>query len=210
MNGSEDRATAQGGGADLSGGHDTSERRDEDLLLASVVDRAAFVAFYHRHAHGLLAYFARRTLDAQTAADLTAETVADAFAGRARYRDHGDGSAAAWLYTIARRKLDRFIRRRTVERTARERLGLERLVLDDDEVERVEALIDFAEIGRAVAGALAALNPDQRDAVRLRVLEGESYAQVARELGCSEETARARVSRALRRLARELGTEAPA
>lgn len=195
---------------DRPAAHDESDRRDEDLLLASVTDRAAFVAFYRRHAHGLLAYFARRTLDAQTAADLTAETVADAFAGRARYRDHGDGSAAAWLYTIARRKLDRFTRRRSVEYAARARLGLDRLVLDDGEVERVEALIDFEEIGRAVAGALAALNPDQRDAVRLRVLEGESYTQVARELGCSEETARARVSRALRRLARELGTEAPA
>ena len=191
----------------MSGGQDESERRDEDLLLASVVDRAAFVAFYRRHAHDLLAYFARRTLDAQTAADLTAETVADAFAGRARFKDRGDGSATAWLYTIARRKLDRFIRRRTVERTARARLGLDRLELSNEDVERVEALIDFEQIGRAVAAALVTLSPDQRDAVRLRVLEGESYAQVAAHLGCSEETARARVSRALRRLARELGNE---
>jgi RNA polymerase sigma-70 factor (ECF subfamily) len=184
------------------------ERRDEELLPASVTDRAAFVEFYRRHAHGLLAFFARRTLDAQVAADLTAETVADAFAGRARFRDRGDGSATAWLYTIARRKLDRFIRRRTVERTARVRMGMDRLELGDQDVERVEALIDFEQIGRAVAAALVTLSPEQRDAVRLRVLEGESYAQVAAHLGCSAETARARVSRALRTLARELGSEA--
>lgn len=187
---------------------DLPERRDEELLAASQSERVAFVRFYHRHAHGMLAYFARRTLDAQTAADLTAETFADAFAARTRFKDRGAGSAGAWLYTIARRKLDRFIRRRTVERSARARLGLEPIQLSGDDIERVEALIDFEEIGRQLAAALTTLKPDQRDAVRLRVLEGESYAQMARHLGCSEETARARVSRALRRMARELGSEA--
>ena len=36
------------------------------------------------------------------------------------------------------------------------------------------------------------------------MIEGRSYREVARELGCSEQTARARVSRGLRRLAAQL------
>src|SRR5262249_19551660 len=61
-------------------------RSDAALLLASRDDPAAFVELYRRHAEDLLRYFARRTLDPEAAAELTAETFAEAFASRARYR----------------------------------------------------------------------------------------------------------------------------
>jgi len=183
---------------------DADTRRDEDLLVASGERVAQFVAFYDRTMPGLLGFFARRTLDGQVAADLTAETLADAFASRRRFRDRGDGSATAWLYTIAYRKLGRFIRRRRVEDTARRRLGFERLELGPEDVERVEALIDFEQVGRAVAAAFNELRPDQRAALRLRVIEGRSYREIAGTLGCSEDVVRARVSRGLKRLAGQL------
>lgn len=85
---------------------------------------------------------------------------------------------------------------------------MEPIELTGDDIARVEALIDFEETGRRVAVALANLSPRLRDAVRLRVLDGRPYRQVAERLGCSEATARARVSRALRQLAEELGSEA--
>ena len=40
--------------------------------------------------------------------------------------------------------------------------------------------------------------------VRLRVIDGRSYRQVAETLGCTEPTARARVSRGLRRIASQI------
>ena len=49
--------------------------------------------------------------------------------------------------------------------------------------------------------ALATLREDHRDALRLRVIEQRSYPEVARALSCTEENARQRVSRGLRRLA---------
>jgi RNA polymerase sigma-70 factor (ECF subfamily) len=153
---------------------------------------------------GLLAYFARRTLDGQIAADLTAETLADAFASRRRFHDRGDGSASAWLYTIGRRKLARFRRRQRVDEDARRRLGMPRLELMVDDIERVESLIDFEQVGRAVAAAFGDLRPEQREALRLRVIEGHSYREVALTLGCTENVARARVSRGLKRLAAQL------
>jgi RNA polymerase sigma factor (sigma-70 family) len=183
---------------------EANTQRDEDLLVASGEQVEQFVAFYDRTLPGLLGYFVRRTLDAQIAADLTAETLADAFASRRRFRDRGDGSATAWLYTIAQRKLGRFLRRRRVEDTARRQLGLERLELGADDIDRVEALIDFEQVGRAVTAAFAELRPNQREALRLRVIEGRSYAEIADALGCSEDVVRARVSRGLKRLAVQL------
>lgn len=44
-------------------------QRDEELLVASGDQVVEFVAFYDRAMPGLLGYFARRTFDAQTAAD---------------------------------------------------------------------------------------------------------------------------------------------
>jgi RNA polymerase sigma factor (sigma-70 family) len=183
---------------------DQDTARDEDLLVASCDRPAEFVAFYDHRMPGLLAFFAHRTLDGQVAADLTAETLADAYASRRRFNDRGPGSASAWLHTIAYRKLGRYRRRRRVDEEARRRLGLPRLELTDDDIERVEALIDFERVGRAVAAAFGELRPDQREALRLRVIEGRSYREIAGQLDCSEEVLRARVSRALKRLAKQL------
>jgi len=183
---------------------DASVRRNEDLLVASGERPGQFVTLYDRVLPDLLAYFARRTLDAQLAADLAAETLSEAFAARTRFSDRGDGSATAWLYTIARRQLGHYLRRRRVEDAARRRLGLERIELGPEDVERAEALMDFEQIRGTVSAAFGRLRHDQREALRLRVIEGRTYAEAAEALGCSEDVVRARVSRGLRRLATEL------
>jgi RNA polymerase sigma factor (sigma-70 family) len=177
---------------------------DEDLLVASVAQPDRFVTFYDRHARGLLAFFSRRTYDAQVAADLTAETFAQAFAGRAGFRNPGPGSAAAWLYTIGHRQLDRFIKKRRVESQWRERLGMQVLAVDHDALERAEDLIDLRAVRSQVAAALGGLKKDLREAVTLRVVDDRPYAEVARIAGCSEQVARQRVSRALKILAGDL------
>jgi RNA polymerase sigma factor (sigma-70 family) len=177
---------------------------DEQLLVSSQADAQLFAGFYDRHAKQLLAFFARRTFEAQVAADLTAETMAEAFASRGRYRDRGTGSAAAWLYTIGRRQLSRFWRRQRVEEVARRRLGIAALTLSAEDIERVEELIDFAEVGAAVAAALTRLRSEQREALTLRVIDGRSYQEIARTLGCSQGVVRARVSRGLKQLAAHL------
>jgi DNA-directed RNA polymerase specialized sigma24 family protein len=60
-----------------------------------------------------------------------------------------------------------------------------------------------------VADRLARLSPEQRNALRMRVVEELEYPEVARRLQASEEAARARVSRGLRQLAAELDQSAP-
>jgi RNA polymerase sigma-70 factor, ECF subfamily len=176
------------------------ERSDTQLLLASRDDPAAFVEVYRRHAEDLLRYFARRTLDPETAAELTAETFAEAFAVRANYRDTG-ANGVAWLYGIARHKLGRFFRSARVDTAARKKIGLPPRDLPLEDYEQIEDLVDFAPIRSALADALGTLSEDQREALTLRVIDGLPYPEVANRLHCAETAARQRVSRGLRRLA---------
>lgn len=182
------------------------ERTDAQLLLASRAEPAAFVEVYRRHAEDLLRYFARRTLDPEAAAELTAETFAEAFASRRNYRDTG-ANGVAWLYGIARHQLGRFFRSGRVDAAARNKIGLPPTDLPLEDYERIEDLVDFAPIRAALAEALTTLPDDQREALRLRVIDALPYPEVADRLQCAEATARQRVSRGLRRLALVLQEE---
>lgn len=152
-------------------------RSDERLLTASVAESELFVAFYDHHARRLLAFFVRRTFDAQVAADLTAEAFAQVFAARARFRGPGPGSAAAWLQTIACRQLNRYIGKQRVERRWRERLAMDPLNVASDAMERAEELIDLEALRGVIAAALERLSPAERQAVVARVLDGKSYTE---------------------------------
>jgi RNA polymerase sigma-70 factor (ECF subfamily) len=176
------------------------ERSDTELLLASRAEPVAFVELYRRHAEDVLRYFARRTLDPEAAAELTAETFAEAYASRRNYRDTG-ANGVAWLYGIARHQLGRFFRTGSIDAAARRRIGIAREALPADDYERIEELVDLAPIREALAEALETLADDQRDALRLRVIDGLGYQEVAQRLGCAEAAARQRVSRGLRRIA---------
>jgi len=61
--------------------HDGEIRDEAALLRAAADDRAAFARFYRHHVHGVIAFFHRRTGDAEAAADLNAETFAAALEG---------------------------------------------------------------------------------------------------------------------------------
>jgi RNA polymerase sigma factor (sigma-70 family) len=176
------------------------ERTDAELLAGSARDPEAFGIFYDRYAERLLAYFARRTWDAQEAADLTAETFAAAFAARRRYRDTG-APAFAWLVGIARHQLHHALRRQRIDDRARRRLNLERTALDDTSLARIEELADLRAIRPTLSAALEQLPLDMAQAVELRVTKELPFAEVARRLGCTEGAARVRVTRGLHRLA---------
>ncbi|HEY4094863.1 MAG TPA: RNA polymerase sigma factor, partial [Baekduia sp.] len=120
-----------------------------------------------------------------------------------RFVDLADGSAAPWLYGIARNVLLMSVRRGELERGAAQRLGvLERLGRDD--------AVAAAPPGTAWANGadelLDTLPPSQREAVRLRVLEDLEYAEVAAQLGTSPSAARVRVHRGLSALRARLRT----
>jgi RNA polymerase sigma factor (sigma-70 family) len=162
---------------------------------------SAFGAFYTAHSRELLAFFARRTFDVEVARDLTAETFAQAFEHRRRYRGSTDAEASGWLYGIARHQLSRYVRKGVVERKALRRLSIQVPAVSEEDYDRIAELAGFAELRDRVAALFGELSDAQREALRLRVMDERPYAEVAQRLGISEQTARARVSRALRSLA---------
>lgn len=180
------------------------DRSDGELLVLAQRDAEAFGVFFDRHFAFVLAFFYRRTAEAQTAADLTAETFAEAFVSRFRYKDTG-APARSWLLGIARHQFSRYVRRAKVSERARRVLGLERIAADEAAFERVEELADMASLRDDVREALRTLPESEAQAVSLRVGMELSYDEVAARLGCTPGAARTRVARGLHRLAESLG-----
>ena len=148
---------------------------DVELLAATRVDPGAFAEFYRRHERAVLRFFMRWTGASEVAADLMAETFAVAFETVARY-DPGRGEPGAWLFGIARNILARSLKRGRVEDETRRRLGMPVLIVDDDALERVEALA--SQDGPALEG-FEALSGRLREAVSGRVLEEREYRELA-------------------------------
>jgi RNA polymerase sigma factor (sigma-70 family) len=143
----------------------------------------------------VLAYLMRRTRSPELAADLAAETFAAALIGARRYRAER-APAIAWLFGIARHRLQRSLERGQVEDAARRRLGMPPLQLDDDLLERIARL----GADERVAELLEQLPPDQAAAVRARVIDERPYGEIATSMRCSEAVVRKRVSRGLAHL----------
>lgn len=172
-----------------------SLRTDAEILLAAQQTPDVFGAFYRRHAERVLQYFATRTANAETAADLMAETFASAFASLQTYRP-GREPAIAWLFTIARNLLIDAYRHGQVTDRARRRLALQPVVLDDDDVMRIDELASLPSVERMLDG----LSADERSAIHARIVEERSYDEIAQQLRCSSAVVRQRVSRGLARL----------
>ena len=161
------------------------------------MSRSEFERLYDAQAPQLLGFFARRTGDPHSARDLWAETFAQAFAGRRRFRGQTSQEAVSWLYGIAFRQLAQYHRRGAIEQRALRRLAIEPPALSDDDVERLGELAALGELCQDVGDAMARLSAPLREALRLRVVDELPYADVADRLQITPEAARVRVSRAL-------------
>jgi RNA polymerase sigma-70 factor, ECF subfamily len=165
------------------------DRTDAELLESGAA--ADFGRFYDRHVDAVTAFVGSWHLRPELVYDLVAETFARALEHRTQY-DGQKGPAVAWLLGIARNLMIDSARRGHVEATSRQRLGMARAELDDEQLELI------AERGRTdLRGALGSIEPGQREAVIRRVVLEQSYSTMAADLRCSEQVVRKRVSRGL-------------
>lgn len=178
-------------------------RSDADLLAETTRDPDAFAELYRRHERAILGYFMHWCRSPDLAADLMAETFAAAFESTDRYRP-GLGKPRAWLFGIARHVLMRSVRRGRVEDVTRRRLGMAVLALNDEALDRVEALQSSR---RDVSEALEGLSIVLREAVAGRVIQEREYRELAEALECSESVVRQRVRRGLVQMRNQLEAE---
>jgi RNA polymerase sigma factor (sigma-70 family) len=164
-----------------------------------------FEAVFREHFAQVHRFIARR-VGKGLAEDLAAEVFATAYRRRAAYQPER-GSLRSWLYGIAANVVRRYWRdeQQLLEldaRVARTWLGpLPVAQFADAADERVIA----ATLAPRIAGALAALNREQREVLLLHAWADLSHEEIAGALGIAQGTARSRLSRARAALRAQLG-----
>ncbi|MDH4148178.1 MAG: sigma-70 family RNA polymerase sigma factor [Acidimicrobiia bacterium] len=150
-------------------------------------DRARFEALFERCYPPLLAYARRRAPSVADADEVTAEVLMVAWR---RLDQVPEEHPLPWLYGVARNVARN--RLRTLQRH-------DRLVQRIAHVppERDDAAVEL------VREAMAGLDEDDREVLRLAVWEGLSHAEIGVVLGCSANAVGIRLHRARRRLADE-------
>ena len=174
----------------------TSSRTDEDLLGAT--DASSFEEFYLRHVDTVLGYFARRTGDAELAADLRRRR------SRPRWR-----AAAATGRARARAARGCSGSRRASSPTRSARATRSGGCAGGSGWSGSSSPTPTSRTSRrsARAALLEGLSPTQAEAVRAHVIEERDYGEIAGELDTSEAVVRKRVSRGLATARRRIGRQ---
>ena len=144
------------------------------------------------------AYFARRSAEPQTVADLTADTFVQAITSFATF-DPRKGTPRAWVFGIARRIYAAHCQAHSQQRRRAERLAGRR-ELSPDEAGDLFDRIDAERAGRALVTGLTTLPAADRAVVELVDLAGLQPKEAARVLGIPPGTLRMRLMRARARL----------
>lgn len=173
---------------------------DAELLAAHVAGhRDAFAMLVRRHIGYLMAVALRSTHCLEDAEDAVQEALHRAHRQAARFRS--DAKVTSWLHRIVVNSCLDLIRRNrsraVVPLADRDQIA----ALNDPIDERLNAMV--------INDAVAQLPPDQRDVVRLLIIEGRSVAAVAEILGIPTGTVKSRAARGRRRLMGSLGVLRP-
>jgi RNA polymerase sigma factor (sigma-70 family) len=159
---------------------------------------AEFERLYRSQIESVTAFFARRSTDPQTVADLTAETFVRVITSFGTF-DPRKGTARAWVFGIAQR-----VYAVHCEAYSRRQAGVQRLAgrrdLDADQVGDLLDRIDAERDGRALISELTTLPALDRAVVELVDIAGLRTNEAARALGLSAGAARMRLMRARGRL----------
>jgi len=167
---------------------------DALMSLCAAGSERAFASLVERHSPAVYRYFRVACRDPERARDLVQEAFLRVYRHRDRYRP--GGSFRNWLFVIAANlaRSDRRTRQRRPTAPLHDALDLPASTPDPQQA--AVGAERLARIGRE----LARLPPAQRDALRLRLLEGLSFDAIGQALGCPAGTARTRVHYGLKTL----------
>jgi RNA polymerase sigma-70 factor (ECF subfamily) len=158
----------------------------------------SFEQIMQRHEREIMRYLLRVSGNRDDAADLFQETWLRAYRAYPRLQPESD--VRPWLYAIAMN---------LCRNRARDGARRARVIVDDGEeslagntIGRHHRSLDENEGYAAVhmREVIADLPTKQREALHLRYFAGLDYAEIAGAMGCSEESARANVSQAMKKL----------
>ena len=184
----------------------------ENALIARILDgdTEAFAGLVERYQGPLLGFLKRMIRDPEAARDLAQDAFVKAFQSLDGYAGRNEAAFSTWLFAIARNSCLDWLRSR--KRKATEKLEDHADLLAPDAGDPARRL----RIRMLMEGALREMNPVQRMAFELVLVEGFGYEEAAGIMGTSAGTIRSRVHRArellqakLRGLAAGLGSGLP-
>lgn len=177
-------------------------RREEQELVARAQrgDRDAFGELVWRYQDTVYT-LAMRLVGPNLAADVAQESLIRAWRAMPSFR--GEASFGTWLHRITVNTAWTQ-RKRAARHVAAE---LEDTLVDTGQTP--EHAGETADLRRRLVSAISKLTPGQRAVVVLRDVSGWSHAEIARELGLTQTTAKVRLHRARKRLQKILEEDAP-
>lgn len=179
---------------------------EEGARGVSVAREELFRGLFDAHFRAVSGYFAARGTSLDDALDLAQETFLQAYRGLDRFR--GEASAKTWLFSIARNVWLSALRSRAAAKRDGVRVPLDEAHLPVAAGERSAG----REGSQPLAGvlqrerveqlreALAALPPQMRQCVMLRLFQGLRYREIAAVLRIAEATVKNHLFQAKRRL----------
>jgi len=177
-------------------------RTDTERMKRHTTSEAEFRVIYDLHFDAVARYCLRR-LPEHSAQDAVSEVFLTAWR-RFGSVPSGDESLP-WLYGVARNVV------RNIDRSHRRSTRLNAKVQAEPRYPEPPADVQVIrrEQDDELAAALSTLNPDDQEVLKLRAYEGLSVKQISIAVGCSEEAAKKRVSRALGRLRKAAAIDTP-
>jgi len=161
------------------------------LIHAAREDPAAFGQLYDRYVQSIYRYVYSRVGGTHEAEDITSQTFMAAYEALERYRERGQFSA--WLFRIARSKLNDHFRR------SRREVGLEAAGEILEREDALGTLIRAEELSR-IRSIISHLDEEEQELIRLRYVADLSFAEIANLLGRREDAVKKSVYRLLARL----------
>lgn len=171
--------------------HVTANVPEDRELIGRIAegDKKAFAAFYERYARRVLATLRKRAGDEALAEELAQEVFVAVWTKAGCYRPDR-GEPEVWLYTIARNKLTDHWRRVG-------RLGAALGIEAEDYDVPAEPPGEGSGWKHWLEKAIAALSPEQRQAVELVYYEGMTFKETAERVGVPLGTLKWRIHAAL-------------
>ena len=172
---------------------------DRDLVAkAQRGDMAAFDLLVRKYQQRVAAVIARYVRDWSEVQDVAQDTFIRAYRSIGNFR--GDAQFSTWLHTIAVNTAKNYLVAHG-RRPPNEDIDAEDAVLFESGVhlrdhDTPERELMRQQLERTVLDAVEALPEDLREAITLREMEGLSYEDIAKHMGCPVGTVRSRIFRA--------------
>ena len=177
--------------------------QDWSALVESIAagDQLALHALYERAHRPVFTLIMRITANQETAEELTIDVFHDVWRRASRY-DAANGTVLGWIMNQARsRAIDR-LRFESRKKRSGDVEPLDEMTADPCNV------VELREQGESLRAALAALTPDERQAIEVTFFGGLTHAEAAERLNQPLGTIKTRIRSGLHKLRHMLTVEA--